>query len=499
MKISDDGLTGGATQFAAAIERIKDIVGPLGWVDDTDAVAPYLREQRGLYQGNTLLVVRPASTQEVSETVQACAQAGIKVIPQGGNTGLCGAGVPPADGRNIVLSMSRMRRVREVDADNFSITVEAGCVLAEIQQEADRHDRLFPLSLGAEGSCQIGGNLSTNAGGLQVLRYGNARDLTLGLEVVLADGRILNILRALRKDNTGYDLKQLFIGAEGTLGIITAATLKLYPKPRAIATAIVALPSVDAVIALLALARSETADQLTAFEMIPRFGVAIAVRNVAGVTEPFTQLYPWYVLMEVSTSAPKGNLDEVLETLLSEGVERGLIIDAAIAMNQRQRSAFWKIREGMVEAQRAEGPSMKYDISVPVTSIARFIEAASSAALAMLPDVRPFAFGHCGDGNVHFNLSAPASGEHTAFLALAKQFDKTVFDIVHAFGGSISAEHGIGLTKREMMGIYKTPTELEVMQRIKAALDPAMLFNPDKVLPAKVSGYGHFIEAADDA
>ncbi len=468
---------------ADAIAQIKAIVGAAGWLEADADVAPYLHEQRGLYRGRTALVVRPGSTQEVARVVAVCAAAKLAVVAQGGNTGLCGAAVPSEDGRNVVLSLSRMRTIRSIDPDNFTMTVDAGCVLADIQQAADRHDRLFPLSLGAEGSCQIGGNLSTNAGGMQVLRYGSMRELTLGLEVVLADGRVLDGLRALRKDNTGYDLKQLFIGAEGTLGVITGATLRLFPKPTATATAFVALPSIDAVIALLALARSRTADQLNAFEFMPRFGLEIATEHIAGVRDPLPQRADWYVLMEVSTSAEDAQLDEMLQSLLVSAMQAGLVSDAAIAASDAQRRGMWRVREALVEAQKFVGASIKFDVSVPVTSIPTFVAAASRACLAIAPTARPLAFGHCGDGNVHFNLSAPPHDDGS-FASLGGAFGKVVFDLVHELRGSFSAEHGIGRTKRDAMQVYKSATELDLMRRIKAALDPVMLMNPDKVLPA---------------
>ncbi len=470
----------------AALGRIRAIVGASGCLEAPDEVGPFLAEQRGLYRGRTLLVVRPASVDEVSRVVEACAGAGIAIVPQGGNTGLCGAAVPPGDRPNVVLSLGRMRRIRSIDPGNFAITVEAGCILAEIQAQADAHDRLFPLSLGAEGTCQIGGNLSTNAGGMQVLRYGNARELTLGLEVVLPDGRVLDCLRGLRKDNTGYDLKQLFIGAEGTLGIVTAATLRLFPKPTTRATAYAAVPTLEAVVGLLALARSHSGDQLTVFEFVPRFGVDIAVRHVAGVRDPLPDGSPWYVLMELSSAAPDSRLEATVESLLSVALERGLVTDAAVAASDQQRTAMWRVREGLVEAQRHEGGSIKFDVSVPVTAIPAFVRQAIDACLQVEPRARPLAFGHCGDGNVHFNLTAPI-GDAGEFMALAPRFDDVVFDLVASHGGSISAEHGIGLSKRAALARYKSATELDVMRRLKAALDPMGLLNPDKVLPGSTS------------
>lgn len=469
--------------LVAALARIREVVGPAGWVSDDAAVAPYLSEQRGLYQGDTAMVVRPGSVAEVAEVVSICAQAGIAVIPQGGNTGLCGAGVPPSDRTNVVVSLARLRTVREVDPDNFTITVDAGCILEEIQQAAQAHDRLFPLSLGAEGSCQIGGNLATNAGGIQVLRYGNMRELTLGLEVVLPDGRVLDSLRTLRKDNTGYDLKHLFIGAEGTLGIITGATLRLYPRPVAVATAYVSLPDLPSVIELLGLARRCSGDQLTAFEFMPRFGIDIAARHVVDVRDPLPGDTPWYVLLEMTSSVPGGHLDELLHGVLEAALEQGLIEDAAVASSEAQRKSFWRIREAIVEAQRFEGASIKYDVSVPITAIPRFVDETVAACRDLLPTVRPLVFGHCGDGNVHFNLTAP-SNDDGSYFARSPEFDTIVFDRVKQHRGSISAEHGIGLTKRNALGRYKSETEIDLMRRIKAALDPANLLNPDKVIPS---------------
>ncbi|QAA92651.1 FAD-binding oxidoreductase [Pollutimonas thiosulfatoxidans] len=469
----------------SVINEIKSVVGPSGWLSADADIAPYLCEQRGLYRGSTGLVVRPTTTQQVSKVMTICSRANVPVIPQGGNTGLCGGAVPPADGLNIVLCLSRMRSIRSVDPGNFTITVDAGCILAEVQQAADQHDRLFPLSLGAEGSCQIGGNLSTNAGGMQVLRYGNMRELTLGLEVVLADGRVLDCLRALRKDNTGYDLKQLFIGAEGTLGVITGATLRLFPKPVSVTTAYVSLPTLQSVISLLSLSRMKTGDQLTAFEFMPRFGVDIAVRNIHDIRDPLPGEADWYVLMELSSSVNDGHLDIMLETLLEDALEAGLIIDAAVASNDSQRAAMWRVREALVEAQKFEGASIKFDVSVPVMSIPEFIPEASQACLEVLPSVRPLAFGHCGDGNVHFNLAAPVDDDGR-FGNWTPVFNTVVFDIVEKYRGSISAEHGIGLTKREALGVYKSDIELDVMRAIKAALDPLNTLNPDKVIPIRL-------------
>ena len=474
----------------AVIDRLKSVVGPAGWLAEPEDVAPYLVETRGLYHGAASLVLRPANTAEVAEIVRICAAQHLPIVPQGGNTGLVGGGVPPEDGSAIVLALGRMNRIRAVDAANFTLTAEAGCILAQIQQAADAVDRLFPLSLGAEGSCQIGGNISTNAGGVQVLRYGNTRELVLGIEAVLPDGRVWDGLRTLRKDNTGYDLKQLFIGGEGTLGIVTAASLRLFPKPRDIATGWVALPDPGTVMRLFARARAATGDQITAFELIPRIGVEFAMRHVAGVTDPLAQPYPAYALIELSSSSPQAGLQAVLEALLEAALESGEILDGTVAASEAQRRALWLIREGVVEGQRHEGGSIKHDVSVPVASVPEFLERATAAVTARLPGIRVVAFGHVGDGNIHFNLSQPIGADTGAYLARWEEFNRIVHDIVAGLGGSISAEHGIGRMKRIEITRYKSALELELMARIKAALDPLNLMNPGKTVPGPQDSEG---------
>jgi D-lactate dehydrogenase (cytochrome) len=464
------------------IARLKQIVGPRGFIDDPAEIAPYLVEQRNLYHGATPLVLRPAKTEEVAAIVKACAAAHVPVVPQGANTGLCGGGVPPEDGRAVVVALGRMNRVRNIDPIDFTITVEAGCILADLQKAAESADRLFPLSLGAEGSCQIGGNLSTNAGGIGVLRYGNTRDLCLGLEVVLPDGQVWNGLRGLRKDNTGYALKHLFIGAEGTLGIVTAATMKLFPRPREIETAFLGLHKVEDAMALFARAREASGDQLTAFELIPRVGLDIAIEHVPGIADPLARSFPWYVLMEVSSSREAAGLRDALERFLGETIESGLVADGAIAASTAQARAFWRIREGLVEAQIPEGGGIKHDISVPVSQVANFIVRASAAVAAALPGIRPVAFGHVGDGNVHFNLLEPAGADTKQFLARWQEFNRIVHDIVAEMDGSISAEHGIGRLKVEELAHYRAALELALMRRIKHAIDPDGTMNPGKVL-----------------
>jgi D-lactate dehydrogenase (cytochrome) len=465
----------------AALARIREAVGRKGWSTDPAELAPRLEEACGLFHGRCQMLVSPASTAEVAAVVKICAEAGIPVVPQGGNTGRVGGAVPHPHGREILISLHRMNRVRTLDPVDYTITVEAGVVLAQVQAAAEAVDRLFPLSLGAEGSCQIGGNIATNAGGTAVLRYGNARDLVLGLEVVLPDGRVWDGLRALRKDNTGYDLKQLFIGAEGTLGIITAAMLKLFPPPRDLATAFVAVASLEAALELLARARAASGDRVSGCELVPRIGLEFALAHMPGTVDPLATRHETNLLIELSGAA--AGMTERLEAILAESHEDGLVIDAVIAQSEAQRRAFWQLREAMVEAQPHEGTSLKHDVSVPVSRVPAFVETASARCRAVLPEVRIVAFGHIGDGNVHFNLSQPVGMAGGAFLARQPEFMRIVHDTVAEMDGSFSAEHGIGQLKREELARYKSPVEIDLMHRIKAALDPAGLMNPGKVLP----------------
>jgi FAD/FMN-containing dehydrogenase len=461
---------------------LRKIVGEKGFIDHPEAMEPYLREERGTYHGAAKAVLRPASTAEVAAIVKLCAAAKLPVFPQGGNTGLSGGAVPWEDGNGIVLSLTRMNRVRDVDPIDYSITVEAGCVLAEVQKAAEARDRLFPLSLGAEGSCQIGGNISTNAGGIAVLRYGNMRALVLGLEVVLPDGRVWHGLRALRKDNTGYDLKQLFIGGEGTLGIVTAATLRLFPLPKGVETAFLGLAKVDDAMELFSRARMASGDQLTAFELISRFGIDMAKRHVPGIIDPLQAIYPWYVLIEISSSEAESGLKHMLEHFLAAAMEAGLVKDGVIAASTAQARDLWRIREGLVEAQKYEGGSIKHDVSVPVSKVATFIKDANKAIADRLPGIRPNAFGHVGDGNIHYNIHQPESADTKVFLARREEFNRIVHDVAVGLNGSISAEHGIGRLKVEELAHYKPPIEIELMRRVKAALDPDCIMNPGKIL-----------------
>jgi FAD/FMN-containing dehydrogenase len=468
-------------EIEAAIEQIKAAVGPGGWIADPGEQEPYLVEARRLYRGATRLVVRPGSTAEVATVVRICARAKLPIVPQGGNTGLVGGGVPSEDGHNIVLTLGRMKRIRLIDPVNFTMTVEAGCILAHLQQAAAEADRLFPLSLGAEGSCEIGGNLSTNAGGIAVLRYGNTRELTLGVEVVLPDGSVWDGLRSLRKDNTGYDLKQLFIGSEGTLGIITAATVKLFPKPREVETAFLGLTRVEDVMGLFARARAATADQLTAFELIPRAALDLALVYVPAMIDPLAVSHPWYVLLEMASSQTESGIRSLLERLLGDALDEGLVADGVIAESGAQAKELWRIREAIVEAQLYSG-SIKHDVSVPVSKVAEFIIRATDGVTQRLPGIRPMAFGHVGDGNIHFNLTQPDGADTEEYLTRWQEFNDIVHAVVSELHGSISAEHGVGRLKRDEITHYKSPVEIDLMRRVKRALDPDNLMNPGKVV-----------------
>jgi len=467
---------------AELLRDLSEIVGPAGLINDEAAMQAYLSDWRNAYRGRAALVVRPASAEEVAAVVRACHQAGVALVPQGGNTGLCGGSIPDDSGHQVVLSLTRLSRIRDVDAGNETITVEAGVVLQQVQEAAAAVGRQFPLSLGAEGSCTIGGNLATNAGGTAVLRYGNMRDLTLGVEVVLPDGRLWNGLRGLRKDNTGYDLKHLFIGSEGTLGIITAAVLKLYPEVRSRTTAWVALPSPQAAVALIGRMRALCGDRLTGFELMSRQSVAFVLRHVPGCSDLFAEEHPWYVLIELSDTLPEAPLNAMLETGLGAAFEEGEALDAVVASSEAQVAALWKLREGISEAQNHEGPSLKHDISVPVSSIAAFIAQADERLQQAFPGVRIVCYGHVGDGNLHYNISKPVGSEDAPFKAQAEAIMYLIYDVTQAFAGSISAEHGIGQAKREAAQRYKDPLELELMRSLKQTLDPTGLMNPGKLL-----------------
>jgi FAD/FMN-containing dehydrogenase len=460
------------------IAAFRDIVGDKYAVTDAADIAPYLTEERGLFHGRSQLVLRPGSTAEVAAICKLATAHKIALVQQGGNTGLVGG--QTAHNGEVVISLRRLDKIREIDAASNTMTCEAGVVLQIAQQKAAEADRLFPLSLGAEGSCTIGGNLSTNAGGTGALAYGVAREMALGLEVVLADGRVLNLLSKLKKDNTGYDLRNLFIGAEGTLGIITAATLKLFPKPRAIETAYVGLKSPADALKLLSISQSMVAGSLTSFELLADIAVDFSIRHGIDIRDPLTSKHLWYVLMELSSS--RDDARDALEAILAKGMEDGIVDDAVIAANLSQRAAFWKLRDEMSAAQKPEGGSIKHDISVPVAAVPAFIAEADAAVVKLIPGSRPVPFGHLGDGNIHYNVSQPIGANTADFLARWHEVNAVVFAIVMRMGGSISAEHGIGVLKRDELPDVKDKVAIELMRGIKALLDPLGIMNPGKVL-----------------
>ncbi|WEN15831.1 FAD-binding oxidoreductase [Rhodanobacter sp. AS-Z3] len=451
-----------------------------------DAAAPYLSDWRGRYIGAALAVVRPGSTAEFAALVRLCADAGVPVVPQGGNTGLCGGATPDASGRAVLLSTQRLNRIRAIDRDNDTMDVEAGCVLQEVQQAAHEVGRLFPLSLGSEGSCTVGGNLATNAGGTQVLRYGTMRELTLGLEVVTAQGDIWHGLRGLRKDNTGYDLRDLYIGSEGTLGIITAATLKLYPLPVARCTALLALSSIEDAIRTLTLARQGFGASLTGFELMAGNCLQAVQRCFPAQQLPFDAVsaaLPWFALLELSDSESEARARERFETVLGEAIEAGCVRDAVIAGSLAQSRALWHLRESIPLAERELGKCIKHDISIPVSRMAAFVRDTNQALQQAFPGVQHVIFGHLGDGNLHYNVAHGEHGSESDLLARQDAVFEVVHDRVHAVGGSISAEHGVGQLKRDALSRYKDPVELALMHRVKRALDPLGIMNPDRVLP----------------
>ncbi len=466
---------------AALLDRLKALVGLAGYAQEESELAPHVTDWRGLYRGRTPLLLKPASTEEVAEIVRLCAAARVAIVPQGGNTGLVGGSVPDASGEQILLCLSRLNRIRALDPEDFTLTAEAGCILATVQEAAQRVDRLFPLSLGAEGRCQIGGVVSTNAGGTAVLRYGSMRELVLGIEAVLPDGRVWNGLRRLRKDNTGYDLKQLFIGAEGTLGIVTAAVLKLFPRPREIVTGIAAVKDPAAAVALLALLRAATGEAVSSFELLSRSAIALATATIPGAADPLPRA-PWCVLIELGVGSQEIRLREAVESALARAIEEEIALDVVLSASEAQAKRLWHLREAIVEAQRLAGPSIKHDVSAPVSAVPDMLARADAAVEAVLPGVRPMPFGHLGDGNIHYNLLAPTEMGGEAFLTFSDSLTRAVHDTVAAMGGSISAEHGLGQLRREEILRYKSPLEMELMRRVKTAIDPLGIMNPDKVI-----------------
>jgi FAD/FMN-containing dehydrogenase len=458
---------------------LAGIVGPAHLLTDAQDFAGALLEPRGLYTGCARALVRPANAAEVAAVVAACAAAGTPIVPQGGNTGLVGGQIP--SGPEIVLSLTRLNRVREIDALADTMIVEAGVTLAECQAAAEKVDRLFPLSLASEGTCTIGGNLATNAGGVAVLAYGNARELCTGVEVVLPDGRIVNALSKLRKDNTGYDLKDLFVGSEGTLGIITAAALKLFARPRARSTAFVGLADPTAALKLFRSAREHFGASVVSFELIPRIALDFVLQHGARARDPLGGRYPWYVLVEFATQSAAG-LEDAATEWLGSAAEDGLIDDAALAASGEQRAAFWALRENISDVQKFEGGSIKHDVSVPIGAVPEFIAEASAAVVKRTPGARIVAFGHMGDGNIHFNVSQPIGADKAAFLRDWDGTNEVVHEIAARHQGSFSAEHGVGALKRDLLARKKDPVALDVMRMIKRALDPQGIMNPGKVL-----------------
>jgi FAD/FMN-containing dehydrogenase len=446
-------------------------------------MAPFLTDWRGKWTGTALAVAQPDSPQDVAYVMRWCHERRIPVVPQGGNTGLSGGATPDASGRSVVLSLSRLQSVRSVDLQNNTVTVDAGVTLLALQEAAQAQGRMFPLSLAAEGSCTIGGNLASNAGGVQVLRYGNARELCLGLEVVTAEGELWNGLRGLRKDNTGYDLRDLYIGSEGTLGIITGATLKLFPPPRSQVVACMAVPAPAQAVELLTFAQARLGAALTAFELMSDTCLQLVEKHVPGSRIPFAERSPWYVLLELSGELDDAQATSSMESLLEAAFDQSLITDAALSSNLSQLQTLWALRENISEAQGAEGKTIKHDISLPASRIAEFIGSTDAAIRAQSSGVRLVVFGHLGDGNLHYNLSPVEGASPAEFLALEPAMNRLVHDAVHARGGSISAEHGLGVLRRDESARYKSPVEIDLMRRIKAALDPHGLLNPGKLLP----------------
>lgn len=465
---------------SSLISSLIQAIGKAHVFTDSDRTAPFLLEQRGLFESQCMAVVQPRTCREVSECVRLCGDQGTSIVPMGGNTGLCGGAVSHAG--QIILSTGRLNKVRNIDPENNSITVEAGCILANVQNTAAEHRRLFPLSLGAEGSCQIGGNLATNAGGINVLHYGNARDLCLGIEAVLPNGSVYSDLSGLRKDNTGYSLKHLLIGAEGTLGIITAATLKLFPEPKETVTALIALPTLDTIVLLYNLVREASSDRVTTFELIPQIAIDFTARHFTEHPAPFDQAYPWQVLVMLHSTRTETDFAGQFFESLAAAFEQNLIGDALIAQNVAQARHFLALREKLVAAQKFEGTSIKHDISVPISSIPEFIRRSATAVQKITPGARPYPFGHVGDGNIHYNISQPKQADGEKFMAKRAALHEAVLDIVHDLGGSFSAEHGIGILKKELIPHYKGRVALEAMRNIKRAIDPHNLMNPGKVV-----------------
>jgi FAD/FMN-containing dehydrogenase len=464
------------------LARFASIVGAGNAITEAAEIAPRLIENRGLYHGKSSMILKPGSTEEVSAILKLASETHTPIVPQTGNTGLVGGQTPSEDGTAIILSLERMNRIRDIDPLANVMVVDAGCILADVQKAAESVHRLFPLSLGSEGSCRIGGNLSTNAGGTAVLAYGNMRQLCLGLEVVLPTGEIWDGLRRLKKDNTGYDLRDLFIGAEGTLGVITGAVLKLFPQPAGHQVAFIGLPSPDHALRLFEKASNLCGTALTGYELMPRIGIDFTTRHIANVRDPLPTVHDWYVLIDISTNDSAETAEAMMHNLLEQGLESGLIEDAVIASSVAQQKALWHMRESMSDAQKPEGGSIKHDVSVPVSKIPSFMAEAERRVLAAMPGARICAFGHLGDGNIHYNISQPVGADKADFLARWREMNAIVHTLVLEAGGSISAEHGIGQLKRDELAAIRSEIEIDLMRRIKRSFDPAGIMNPGKVI-----------------
>ncbi len=471
-----------AATDAEFLAKLVAITGEKHVINDAHEMALYLSEPRELFHGSAICVVRPGSTAEVAAILKLCSETSTHVVPQGGNTGLVGGQIPgQGPYREILLSLKRLDKVREIDVSSNTMTLEAGVTLLRTQQEAEKVGMLFPLSLASEGSCTIGGNLATNAGGTAVLAYGNARDLVQGLEVVLADGRVLSNLSKLKKDNTGYDLKHLFMGSEGTLGIITAAVVKLFPRPRGLSTAFVGLSSPQNALKFLDLALARGGNDVKTFEFISRFGIEIVVRHGQNTRDPLSSQHNWYVLIELG-SMSEASVEDTMMGILEAAAEAEIIEDAVVAASLDQRADFWRLRELLSELQKFEGGSIKHDVSVPVAKLPDFLDEALAAVAQRFPGVRPVPFGHLGDGNIHFNITQPVGADKDKYLAQWDAMNTVVHDITLKFGGSISAEHGVGTLKRDLLPAIKDPVHLALMKTIKQALDPKNILNPGKML-----------------
>lgn len=469
------------SSLTLTLKRLKQVVGPQGWSDEASERKRHATDWIGRYFADPLIVLKPSTTAEVSDIIRICREAGLKIVPQGGNTSLACGSVPTGNADEIIVNMSRFNRIRTVDTFNDTISVDAGCTLAAVQEAAQRAGRLFPLRLGSEGTCQIGGNIASNAGGTNVLRYGTTRDLVLGLEVVLADGRVLDAMRGLRKDNTGYDLKHLFVGSEGTLGIITGAVLKLHPLPRSAVAAICTVPSLQAALDLLVLFKKSAGESLTTFELMPRAGLELVFKHFPSTRFPLEEMQEWQLLIELNSNEDEDRIREQIESILAIAFDAAVIVDAAIAQSIQQNKDFWALREGLAEADFMEGALISADISVPLSAVPSFMAECSQTVLEIVPNGRVIAFGHLGDGNIHFGLLQPVGSGAVEFLTYSDSVQSAIHAVALSMQGSISAEHGLGFLKNQAIAHYRSPVEHEIMVAVKKMLDPDSTFNPGKL------------------